>query len=147
MTPFESCFITFTWAFICKIVHAADELASITSTWLEDLTCDEDGHAGQGQPGQVSVGFFASLALDVQHQEAQRGGAVKFGHQVEVNPERCGANCHGNTLINNGKTDKICYDLAVLSGAKERAELIVKPNTTIQFKIKYVKAFFCFFSW
>lgn len=71
------------------------------------------------------MGFFASFALDVQHQEAQRGGAVRFGHQVEVNPERCGADRHGNTLIINGKTDKICHDLAVVSGAKKRAELMI----------------------
>lgn len=52
-----------------------------------DLTCDEDGHAGQGQPGQVSVRLLARW-----------GDVVKLGHHVEVNPERCGADRHHNTF-------------------------------------------------
>lgn len=90
------------------------------------LTCDEDGHAGQGQPGQVSVGFYTGRALDAQHQEARGGGAVEFGHQVEVYPECRGADRHGNALIVNGKTikKKICHDIVILSGAKDRAEMM-----------------------
>lgn len=60
---------------------------------FKDLTHDENSHAGQGQPGQIRVGFFSRR----EHQEAQRGGAVKFGHQVEVNPKCCGADGHCNT--------------------------------------------------
>lgn len=29
---------------------------------------------------------------------------MKFGHQVEVNAECCGADRHGDTLVTNGKT-------------------------------------------
>lgn len=75
-------------------------LINLTLTELEDLTCDEDGHAGQGQPGQVGVGYFGGG-------EAQRRRAVRYlGLQVEVNPERCGADRHGNTLIINGEKTK-----------------------------------------
>lgn len=53
---------------------------------MEDLTCDEDCYAGQGQPSQVILWFRYS-------------GVVNLGHQGEVYPERCGAYHHGDTLV------------------------------------------------
>lgn len=53
---------------------------------LDSNTCDEYSHAAQGQPGQVRLGL-CNIA------------AVQHWHDVEVNPESCSADRHGNTFI------------------------------------------------
>lgn len=53
---------------------------------LDSNTCDEYSHAGQGQPGQVRLGLCHIAA-------------VKHWHDVEINPESCSADRHGNTFI------------------------------------------------
>lgn len=77
--------------------HALPTLSFTSSCWREpELTCDEDGHAGQSQPGEVSVG--------------RRHSAGNFGRQVEVDAKRRGADHHGHAWI---QSEQVKFSRAV----------------------------------